>query len=864
MLSSTGFAANAHNARPPRRAVAFSFMRPCSGQRGARPAIVLFLLAFLFGTAGASNVSGGNEAGVSSVRLPLQFIANAGQWPKEVCFGALRGRDKVAFTREGLVLWTPHVRPDALPQGDAMPHGVPPLGAVERLELRFVAPSPDMRVEEMGEEVTRTNFYLGDDRRAWREGVGAYRGVRYTNVWPGIDVEYEEGAKGLLQRVVLHPGADARRIAFTGAPALLRTIAPEEAWSGSAARSAGSDAVAGDTARVRPYRNFFEKRKVIETEFTSCFGGSAAEYCFGFDVDAMGNIYILLYTYSGDLPVNHVGDSTLSGPSDLYVASLSSDSRRLRFGTYIGGSDVDFVGDAGGACGYSRRALRCTDSSVHVMCDTRSTDFPMLQGGHQDQRPTRLCFPYNSATALVRFDLVGRMNASTWIGNPTAFTGRELWTDNEDNIVVFGHSEREQNFITKGSLMDSVDYDPVSGNGPTYWNRVGALLKLRNDYSGVVAGTFLYAYGQAAQASSCISPILRTDSKNDIILMLPYHLLDSVNTPLPMINHWDVVGGGTGDYLLKVSSDLKRFLIVSRVNTRVANLDLDASDGIVIVGHDRMFFNSSHLVNAMSSESASYQILRFPSAGGAPIFSTYHPFSGNNASGYHEVNVFVTKCQEILILSMQNRGNLPFRNPLDTLNNGGAILFLKMDTTGQVLRHLGYWHLDEKYPVEQTPKIGIGTETEGSRGYGKLDQSDNLLYYFETTPTDLERITPLRSNLEFDIRGVKDGLLVRTRVPGCELLSCGLDMVDTVRLAMDEGMVQPQFAELRVDLANIDPVIDAAGIECVLTLPPGLALDPDTQRARVALPGLRLRPGEVHTLAWRVRIDTSVFSREGD
>ncbi|HOJ05893.1 MAG TPA: hypothetical protein PK916_17995, partial [Bacteroidota bacterium] len=207
--------------------------------------LLSFFLYVLIPTSISASSPGSDPADVSPVRIPLQFIANAGQWPREVRFGALRGRDKVAFTHEGLVLWTPRVRPDALPQGDATPHGVPPLGAVERLELRFVAPSPDMRVQEMGEAVTRTNFYLGDDRRAWREGVRTYHGVRYTNVWPGIDVEYEEGATGLLQRVVLHEGADARRIAFTGAPALLRTLASEEAWSGSAARSAGSDAVAG-------------------------------------------------------------------------------------------------------------------------------------------------------------------------------------------------------------------------------------------------------------------------------------------------------------------------------------------------------------------------------------------------------------------------------------------------------------------------------------------------------------------------------------------------------------------------------------------------------------------------------------------
>ena len=57
-----------------------------------------------------------------------------------------------------------------------------------------------------------SNYFLGDDPRAWRTGVPHYERVRYQDVYPGVDLVYY-GANGELEYdFLVAPGADPREI----------------------------------------------------------------------------------------------------------------------------------------------------------------------------------------------------------------------------------------------------------------------------------------------------------------------------------------------------------------------------------------------------------------------------------------------------------------------------------------------------------------------------------------------------------------------------------------------------------------------------------------------------------------------------
>jgi hypothetical protein len=179
-----------------------------------------------------------------------------------------------------------------------------------------------------------------------------------------------------------------------------------------------------------------------------------------------------------------------------------------------------------------------------------------------------------------------------------------------------------------------------------------------------------------------------------------------------------------------------------------------------------------------------------------------------------------------------------------------------VDYDGTEIRHFGYWHPDEKYIKRGHVKWGA------YRNYSHIDAGNNLTVFSELKSINKDSVSmfnaiqPLYGN-------DAEGFLFRTRVPGCELLSCGLSVADTVFKYNDPTLIHPRYLDVSTELLNIDPAIDAGGIECQISLPKGLVLDPDTQRARIALGDLRLRPGDRHTVRWRVRVDNAAFDTSG-
>jgi hypothetical protein len=139
----------------------------------------------------------------------------------------------------------------------------------------------------------------------------------------------------------------------------------------------------------------------------------------------------------------------------------------------------------------------------------------------------------------------------------------------------------------------------------------------------------------------------------------------------------------------------------------------------------------------------------------------------------------------------------------------------------------------------------------------------NLLFLFDLPLGIKDSISTFNAFQPNYAGGTTDAFLFRTRVPGCELLTCGLSVADTVFKYNDPALIHPRLLDVSTELLNIDPAIDAGGIECQISLPKGLVLDPDTQRARIALGDLRLRPGDRHTVRWRVRVDDAAFDTTG-
>ena len=235
----------------------------------------------------------------------------------------------------------------------------------------------------------RSHFFLGNDPAEWHTDVRSYREVIYENLYEGIDLIYRVTNEGLKYDFLVHPGASPGQIAahYEGANSLmveddsaliLRTVAGDLHDSAPVAlQEDGSHA--NCAFAVRDARSFgfdctgwdgLQDLRIDPLVYSTYLGATGMDFGGRMAV-ANGEAYIVGQTQSMDFPiVPGAFDASRDGPSDLFVAKLSTDGSSLVFSTFVGGS-----GDEG----YDL-ALFLSGTDVFVTGDTTSADFPVTMG----------------------------------------------------------------------------------------------------------------------------------------------------------------------------------------------------------------------------------------------------------------------------------------------------------------------------------------------------------------------------------------------------------------------------------------------------------------------------------------------------
>ena len=98
------------------------------------------------------------------------------------------------------------------------PRSPPP--APEVVRLRLLGANAYAAVAGADELPGKVNYLLGNDPQKWRTNVPTYAKVKYSNVYPGIDLVYYGNQGGQLEYdFVVAPGADPRanRLEIVGA-----------------------------------------------------------------------------------------------------------------------------------------------------------------------------------------------------------------------------------------------------------------------------------------------------------------------------------------------------------------------------------------------------------------------------------------------------------------------------------------------------------------------------------------------------------------------------------------------------------------------------------------------------------------------
>ncbi|HJX26301.1 MAG TPA: SBBP repeat-containing protein [Thermoanaerobaculia bacterium] len=329
------------------------------------------------------------------------------------------------------------------------------------VRLSWTGGSTEPRIRGEEELPGKVNYLTGDASR-WRSGIPTYSRVRYSGIYPGIDLVFYGNGGRLEYDVIVAPGADPGtvRLGIAGADRLSVDQVTGDlvlALAGSEMRlskpvsyqdvGGARREVASRYRLLGPREVGFEvaewdrERPLIidpVLAYSTYLGGSADDGSYGGTADAQGNLYVTGSTSSPDFPLASAFQISLAGNYDVFVTKLDRDGV-LVYSTYLGGSD----GEQGEDMAADDRG------NVYLAGSTHSADFPRVGG-----LPAALAGGTGDAF-VTKLGAGGEILFSTLLGGSTLDSAEGIGVDARGRIYVAGWTY-SADFPIRGALFGSL------------------------------------------------------------------------------------------------------------------------------------------------------------------------------------------------------------------------------------------------------------------------------------------------------------------------------------------------------------------------------------------------------------------------
>ena len=417
--------------------------------------------------------------------LSIMFVENAGQFVPQVRFQARGQKGALSLTENGIR----HTLVQRSSDGS--------LQAVN-LQVSFVGANPNPAISGLNRLETQVSYFTGADPAGWRTNVPAWRGVRYGDLYPGIDLELGSENGQLVQRLVVRPGADldAVRLRVTGAESLavegdhLRATTSLGDLTLPLLTVTGGRGASQPTVRAVSHGVFevsypFTAANALVSSSAQITGTYTLDYStflggttgvgtltdegYAIAVDSAGAVYVTGWTNCNDFYTSGAYDIFYNGGgSDVFVAKLSADGSTLEYATYLGGDSneeghgiaVDGAGNAY-VTGWTAQGTFDFPTTGGAFAET-------YNGGNWDAFVTKL---NPTGSALVY---------STFLGGSGDDKGRGIAVDSAGQAYVTGEVN-STDFPTTTNAYDTSSYYGdafvvkvnAAGNGLAYSTYLG-------------------------------------------------------------------------------------------------------------------------------------------------------------------------------------------------------------------------------------------------------------------------------------------------------------------------------------------------------------------------------------------------------
>ncbi len=541
----------------------------------------------------------------TSMKLPLRFEANAGQWDARVRFVTRSNGTTLFLTDDAMTLQL---------------HGASTSTAVT-MRLANVRPSAPVGESILG---TKSNFFLGNDPAHWRTDVPNFAQVRAKEWAPGVDVVWHGGAKGLEYDLDVAAGTDASRIAFDieGANAIALTadgslaietptgrltqLPPRVLQNGSELatryRIEGERRVAFDLEGYDP-----RKPVLIDPTlaFSTYLGGNASdlEYNHGsIAVGPGGAIFVGALSQSTNYPLANPIQGSLAGANDVVITELSPGGAGLVYSTYLGGSAEEECYDI------------AVDSSgnAHVVGYTESANYPTSNAYSTTLNGFRDAF-------VAKLGPTGSLLYSTYLGGNKADEAYGVAIGTNGAAYVTGGTSSANFPTTSGAFQTT-----TPGGGPF-------VTELLPSGGSLVFSTFVgtYAYANAIAVDSTGATYITGDVASGTV---------------PTVNAFQTTNKGLSDVFVSKLDPTGSTLVYS---TYLGGTSSDYGNGIAVDGTGAAYVTGSTLSTNFPTTPTAYTptigagsdrsfVAKFAPSGSSLAYSTFigHATGGAQSIAY--------------------------------------------------------------------------------------------------------------------------------------------------------------------------------------------------------------------------------------
>ena len=384
--------------------------------------------------------------------------------------------------------------------------------------MKVLGGNPAPQIAGIDRLAGKSNYFIGNDPAKWKTDVPHYARVKYSQLYPGVDLIFHGNQRQLEYDFVVAPGSDPRciRFAFEGASRVEigkegellvtsksgnqiqqhRPVIHQEV-GGERHDVAGGYVIKGRREvgfKIAAYDR--DRPLVIDPvlSYSSYLGGATPSPHSPIDsgalaiaVDAAGNMYVTGFTSTIDFPTANPEQPAYGGGLyDVFVTKIDPSGSTLVYSTYLGGMNAE------------KAFAIAVDSagSAYITGFTQSPNFPTTVTAFQPVSTTGI-LPSNSSDAFVT-KLSPAGNAlvySTYLGGSTnADNAFGIAVDSSGCAYVTGETA-SIDFPTKNA------YQPMLAMGGGL--AIDAFVtKLSADGSALVYSTYLGGGGSGSGFST--------------------------------------------------------------------------------------------------------------------------------------------------------------------------------------------------------------------------------------------------------------------------------------------------------------------------------------------------------------------------